>query len=274
MGRAVIASCVMAPVHCLFGLHIVRRGLIFIDLAVAQVAALGVAFASIRGYDAHDPEAHWIGLSFGLAGAFIIALTRFRLGRVPHEAIIGVVFVVASAASILLLHASPLGAEELRNLLANDILFMTNEQILEVAKWYLGIIIVLIFFWKRISRITLSEENEHNSKRIGIVLMDFVFYALLAVVVTSSVKYVGVLLVFTWLVMPAVLAFFWVDKLKTALFIALPCSLIGSAGGLALSYNRDWPTTSSIVVFLGGMVAIFYIIRLIIPVKAQTKQNL
>lgn len=274
MGRAVIASCVMAPVHCLFGLHIVRRGLIFIDLAVAQVAALGVAFASIRGYDAHDPEAHWIGLSFGLAGAFIIALTRFRLGRVPHEAIIGVVFVVASAASILLLHASPLGAEELRNLLANDILFMTNEQILEVAKWYLGIIIVLMFFWKRISRITLADENEHNTKRIGIVFMDFVFYALLAVVVTSSVKYVGVLLVFTWLVMPAVLAFFWVEKMKTALIIALPCSLIGSAGGLMLSYNRDWPTTSSIVVFLGGMVAIFYIIRLFIPTKSQTKQNI
>src|SRR5436190_9935141 len=93
VGFAPLAALIMSPVHCLFGLHIVRRGVIFIDLAVAQMAALGMAIAVARGYDVYSSTAYWLALAFALGSALAISLTRFKLGRVPHEAIIGIIFV-------------------------------------------------------------------------------------------------------------------------------------------------------------------------------------
>ncbi|HQU18467.1 MAG TPA: metal ABC transporter permease [Fimbriimonadaceae bacterium] len=131
MGPAVLAAVFMSPIHALFGLHIVRRGLIFIDLAVAQVAAFGMSLAIGQGYEAQSPTAYWYSVGFALAGALLISVTRFRLGRVPHEAIIGVVYVLATAASIIVLEFSPSGhgLEELKNMLAGNILFVTSDQL-------------------------------------------------------------------------------------------------------------------------------------------------
>src|SRR5687767_5936844 len=116
MYLATMASLVMSPVHCLFGLHIVRRGVIFIDLAVAQVAALGMSVAVANGHDIHSSGAYWISLAFALGAALLIALTRFKLGKVPHEAIIGIIFVVGSALGVVVLQSTPHGAEELKEI--------------------------------------------------------------------------------------------------------------------------------------------------------------
>lgn len=284
MGPAVLAAVFMSPIHALFGLHIVRRGLIFIDLAVAQVAAFGMSLAIGQGYEAQSPTAYWYSVGFALAGALLISVTRFRLGRVPHEAIIGVVYVLATAASIIVLEFSPSGhgLEELKNMLAGNILFVTSDQLRSTA-WSYGIILaILLVLWRSISRLTLAGEKEKGARS---VLLDFVFYSLLGFVVASSVKIAGVLVVFSWLVMPAVVAFFFVDKLLAAAAVALPVGVIGSILGLLVSYHAPalklhhvheaestieyagaagWPSGPAIVATIGSIIAVAYVARLLI----------
>lgn len=198
MGPALFAALIMSPVHCLFGLHIVRRGVIFIDLAVAQVAALGTAFAVAGGNEPDSRPAYWMSLAFGLIAALLIALTRFRLRLVPHEAIIGIIFVVGSAWSIIVLSGTAHGLEEMQSMLVGNILTVDVGHVKETALIYGAILLAIIGLWRYFSEITAEKEEKGTFKA---VFFDFVFYSLLAFVVASSVKLAGVLLVFTWLVM-------------------------------------------------------------------------
>jgi zinc/manganese transport system permease protein len=263
MKLPLLASLVMSPVHCLFGLHIVRRGVIFIDLAVAQMAALGVAFAVAAGHDVESSAAYWLALSFALGAALAISLSRFKLGRVPHEAIIGIMFVMASALGVVVLEKSPHGAEELKETLSGSILFVSPGQVQETAIVYGIILLVAVAMWRWTTMITLGDpEAPTGIKR---TVLDFGFYGLLAFVVASSVKIAGVLVVFTWLVMPAVIALFWVSKMSRAVAIALPLAIIGSAAGLVTSYKTDWPTGPAIVVVFGALVTLVYLVKLFLP---------
>lgn len=266
MGPASLASMVMSPVHCLFGLHIVRRGVIFIDLAVAQIAALGMVVAIRQGHDAHSPQAYWWSLGFALAGALAIALTKYRLGRVPHEAMIGIFFVVASAGGIIALENTPHGLEELKDLLAGSILFVDNAHVANTAVIYGTILAVMILFWKATTRISLQTPDAPTGLKAA--LYDFLFYSLLAFVVASSVKIAGVLVVFTWLVMPAVMAFLWVSSMRAAVLVSLPLAVLVSLGGLWASYKWDWPTGAAMVVVFGAVVALFYVVGLFVPNRA------
>jgi zinc/manganese transport system permease protein len=261
-----VASLLMSPVHCLFGLHIVRRGVIFIDLAVAQMAALGIGIAVANGHDVYSGEAYRLALSFALGTAITIALTRFKLGRVPHEAIIGIIFVLASALGIVVLEKSPHGPEELKGMLSGSILYVQGPDVRPIAIAYGIIMLVAIAVWKQTSAISLNEESAPAGfKR---VLIDFIFYGLLAFVVASSVKVAGVLVVFTWLVMPPVAAFLWVSKMKHALLVALPIAMIGSALGTWVSFTYDWPTGPAIVVVLGAIVTALYLVKLVVPERS------
>jgi zinc/manganese transport system permease protein len=285
---AVLATLVMAPVHALFGCHIVRRGLIFIDLAIAQVAALGMSLAIAYGNDVHSTTSYWYSVGFALGGAFLISLSRFRLGKVPHEAIIGIVYVLSTAASIVVLEFAPTGhgLEELKSMLAGNILFVTNGDVGTTAAIYAGITFVALLLWKPITAITLSRKGEEGSvKAVGI---DFVFYALLGLMVATSVKIAGVLVVFSWLVMPAVVAFLFLERMLPAVIAALVTGLVGSLAGLLLSYyapdlkfghseeamastqavnSGNWPTGPAIVVALGAVVVVAYLIKVFIRPK-------
>ncbi|HRI44054.1 MAG TPA: metal ABC transporter permease [Fimbriimonadaceae bacterium] len=260
-----LAAMVMSPVHCLFGLHIVRRGVIFIDLAVAQMAALGMAVAVARGHDVHSAAAYWIALAFALGSALAIALSRHKLGRVPHEAIIGIIFVLASALGIVVLEQSPHGLEELRDLLSGSILLVMPKDVQSTAIAYGLILLTTLLLWKRTTAI--SEENPDAPEGIRRTALDFLFYGLLAFVVASSVKIAGVLVVFTWLVMPPVLAFFWVDRVSRGLVLSIPLALLGSAIGLWLSFQYDWPTGPAIVMVFGIGVVLTYLVRLVVPMR-------
>lgn len=284
----------MSPVHALFGLHIVRRGLIFIDLAVAQVAALGVALAIANGNEAGGRVSHQYSIMFALGGALLISLTRFRLFRVPHEAIIGIVYVLSTALTILILDCAPSGhgLEELRSMLAGNIIFVQQKDVAETAAIYGTILVVMLALWRQFSSVTLAKEGVVQSK-FKTVLLDFVFYSLLGFVVASSVKIAGVLVVFAWLVMPAVVAFFFVERLSIAALIAIPIGMLGSFAGLLLSYygpaihfgvehehnpveaagTQGWPDGPSIVISLGVTVALAYLIRLCIPSKPEAKTD-
>lgn len=288
LGPAVVAASVMSPVHALFGLHIVRRGLIFIDLAVAQVAALGMALALSVGHAPESAATYQFSVGFALAGALLISLSRFKLGRVPHEAIIGVVYVLATAASIVVLEFAPTGhgLEELKGILAGNIVFVQTEQVRATAITYAVILAALVALWRPITRMTLKEDSEAQGFK-G-VLLDFTFYALLGFVVASSVKIAGVLVVFAWLVMPAVVAFFFVERMRAAVPIAIAVGVLGSFGGLMLSFfapaihlshTHDepnpieaagaggWPTGPAIVVALGAIVVLAYLVRLALPTR-------
>ena len=280
----------MSPVHALFGLHIVRRGLIFIDLAVAQVASLGVALAIANGHEAGGRIAHQYSIMFALGGALLISLSRFKLFRVPHEAIIGIVYVLSTALTILILDCAPSGhgLEELRSMLAGNIIFVQQRDVAETAAIYGVILVVMLALWRQFSAVTLAKEGTEQS-RIKTVILDFVFYSLLGFVVASSVKIAGVLVVFSWLVMPAVVAFFFVDRLSIAALIAIPIGVIGSVAGLLLSYygpalhfgvehehnpvesagTQGWPDGPSIVISLGAAVALAYLMRICIPARKE-----
>lgn len=266
MRPASLAALTMAPIHCLFGLHIVRRGVIFIDLAVAQVAALGMAIAVARGYDPHSVTTHGFAVGSALIAAMLISLTRFRLGLVPHEAMIGIIFVVGSALSVVVLENTPHGLEELRDTLSGNILFVADKEVTTTMWLYLGVLVVLMLLWRSITDITLRPEAKRTAWQT--VAVDLAFYALLGVVVASSVKVAGVLVVFSWLVMPAVCAFLFWSKMSVAVVVSLPIALISTGGALWLSYSRDWPTGPSIVIVLGAVTGILYAVKLIMPQKA------
>ncbi len=275
----------MSPVHALLGLQIVRRGLLFIDLAVAHVAALGMSLAIALGHDAQSAAAYQYSVAFALGGAMLIAVTSFRLNRVPHEAIIGIVYVLCTAASIVILEFAPSGhgLEELKGLLAGNILFVTSGDLASTAITYGVILAVALVLWGPITRIT---ERQDDPGGIRTVLLDFAFYALLGFVVASSVKIAGVLVVFSWLVVPAVVASLFVRKMWIAACVAIPVGMIGSVAGLVLSFYAPalpfqhsheeptpieaaglsgWPTGPSIVVALGAIAIVAYLVRLCIP---------
>lgn len=282
MGNAAVAALLMSPVHAVFGLHIVRRGLIFIDLAIAQVAALGFALACAIGNAPDSTAAYQISVGFALAGALLISVTRFRLGRVPHEAIIGIVYVLATAAAIVILEFAPTGhgLEELKQMLAGNILFVSRPEI-ETIAWIYGVIfVVALALWREFSSITF---NKPGYPAWRMILFDFIYYSLLGFVVASSVKVAGVLVVFTWLVMPAVVAFFFVERMLPAVFIAVAVGAVGSLAGLMLSLKAPplefthghggphpieaagewgWSTGPSIVLAVGALVVVAYLVRL------------
>jgi zinc/manganese transport system permease protein len=265
---APLAALIMSPVHCLFGLHIVRRGVIFIDLAVAQIAALGMAFAVMKGYEVGTSPAYWISLAFALSGALIISLSKFKLNKVPHEAMIGVYFVAASALGIIMLENTPHGVEELRDMLTGSIIFVEPDHLKSTAWIYAAILVVMTALWKPIVSISLKEQNA--PKGALAVLFDFLFYGMLGFVVSSSVQIAGVLLVFTWLVMPAVTVFFWLSKMRAAVAWALPLSIVMSLAGLLASQQKDWPTGATMVVVLACLVAASYLLRLLVPIRGQS----
>lgn len=253
----------MSPVHCLFGLHIVRRGVIFIDLAVAQMAALGMAIAHAQGHDLHSATTYWYSLGFALGSALLIALSRFRLGKVPHEAIIGIMFVLASALGVVVLDRTEHGVEELRDILTGSILFVQQSDVSHTATIYGVLLAIMVVMWRATSAVTLHEDSAPVGWRR--VAVDFLFYGLLAFVVASSVKIAGVLVVFTWLVMPPVCAFLWLDSMRRAVWVAIPLSLVGTLAGLWISFKWDWPSGPAIVVVLGALVTLFYLAKLFVP---------
>src|SRR5688572_1217231 len=261
MKPAALASIVMSPVHCLFGLHIVRRGVIFIDLAVAQVAALGAAVALLMGGDPGSSQAYMMSLVFGLFGALLVSATRFKLRSVPHEAIIGIIYVVGSACTIIALNKTAHGLEEMQNMLVGNIFTVSMELVQETAIIYGIILALLLLLWRRFSEATEAKSGDG----LKTVLVDFVFYALLAFVVASSVKLAGVLLVFTWLVMPPVAILLWMDDITKAAYFAVPCAIIVSIAGLFASYYMDSPTGATMVVAFGAFVTLLYIAKLFAP---------
>lgn len=248
-----LIACLLLPgILVYYGLHIVRREIIFVDLALAQVAALGVCVAILLKHDAHDWQTYAWSFAFTLAGAAVFTLTRHYDRHVPQEALIGIVYVVAAALGILLLNQSPHGNEELKEMLVGDLLLVQKPaEVFKPFALYLAIGAVHYLFRRRFLMITFEPERA-VAEGISIQWWDFLFYALLGLVVTSFVHIGGVLMIFSYLIVPAVCANFLVESLGARLLIGLLTSTIASVAGLYASFRFNWPTGAAIICALGA----------------------
>ena len=246
-----LLACLLLPGLLVYlGLHIVQREIIFVDLALAQVAALGTCFGILMHYEANAWESYLLSLGFTFVGAGIFTLTRTKSLRVPQEALIGIVYVVTAALGILLLSRSPEGNEELRRTLIGEVLLVTPQQVLRTFALYVVIGLVHWFCRKKFLAISFEPDRAH-AEGMSVRWWDFLFYAMFGWVVTSFVQIGGVLLVFSFLIVPAVCANFLADSLGARLLIGWATATVASVAGLYGSYVLDLPTGAAIVCALG-----------------------
>src|SRR5690242_8170308 len=247
-----LIACLLLPgILVYYGLHIVRREIIFVDLALAQVAALGICLSILLRHDANDWQTYAWSLGFTFVGAAIFTLTRTQSHRVPQEALIGIVYVVAAATAILMLSKSAEGDEELKRTLVGDILLVQPREIFSAFGLYAFIGLIHFIFRKRFLMISFEPERALK-EGVSIRGWDFLFYVLFGFVVTSFVHVGGVLMIFSYLIVPAVCANLLAQSLRVKLLIGWLVATLASIVGLIISFKSDLPTGASIVCALGG----------------------
>lgn len=259
-----LMACLLLPGMLVYlGLHIVRREVIFVDLALAQVASLGACVSLLLGHEAADTQTYIWSFGFTLVGAAIFALTRMRNhSRVPQEALIGITYVVAAAAGILLLSRTAEGNEELRRTLIGDVLLVSPKEVLKTFFIYLVIGAVHVVFRKKIMLISFEPERA-AAEGLAVRWWDFLFYALFGLVVTSFVQIGGVLLVFSYLIVPAVCANLLASRVAALLALGWGIATGSGVLGLYAAYRFDLPTGAAIICALGaalllcGLAAVF-----------------
>ena len=244
-------ACLLLPgILVYMGLHIVRREIIFVDLALAQVAALGICMAILLGHDAHDWQTTAWSAAFTFVGAGVLTLTRPSGKRVPQEALIGIVYVVAAAASFLLLSRSPEGNEELRRTLVGEVLLVSPGEVIRTFALFVAVGVIHFVFRRQFWLLSYAPE-QGRAQGLRLWFLDFLFYLLFGVGVTSLVRMGGVLLVFSYLIIPAVCANLFAASLRTHLIVGWIVATLASVAGLYASYRLDLPTGAAVVCSLG-----------------------
>ena len=254
-----IASLILPWLLVYLGLHIVQRGVIFVDLALAQMAAFGTCISLLYGYDVHDWQSYACSLGFTLVGAILLTFTRTRHQTVPQEALIGIVYVVAAAAAILALSRGTGGNEELQRSLVGELLVVPPGDVLKTFGLFVVVGIVHVIFRKKFLAIS-ADSNAAAASGVEVRWWDFLFYMLFGLVVTSFVHIAGVLLVFSYLVVPAVCATFLVRSIPAKFAVGWGTLALINAG-LAQAKNRSGLAWFLISLLLGP-VATFVIVLL------------
>ena len=250
MGPALAACLLLTAIFVYFGLHIVRRGVIFVDLALAQVAAMGGTVAFLLDYSLEGTGAYFFSLAFAGFGSVVFTLARSREGVVPQEAIIGIVYAVAAAATVLLVDRAPHGAEHIKYLLVGNILWVSWSAIGQLAVIVLLVALFHFYFRGTISLVSFDAARA-ESAGISVARWDLLFYLSLAWVVTSSVQTAGVLLIFSFLIVPAVCGLLLSGDFTQSLFLGWAVGAAVSLVGSVLSYILDLPTGATIVCVFG-----------------------
>ncbi|MFT5284481.1 MAG: zinc/manganese transport system permease protein [Planctomycetota bacterium] len=257
------AAClVLTGIHVYLGIHVIERRVVFVDLALAQIAALGTVWGVLLGWslESDDWIVKGISLGFSVIGAGIFAVTRTRRERIPHEAIIGIIYSVALATTVLASANLAHGAEEVREILSGSILWVREETVYWTAGLYVFVGLVHWIFRKQFFRLsqlsTSSPDGEEGELDSSARLWDFLFYTTFGLVVTSSVSIGGVLLVFSYLVIPAVAAMMFMNTIRSRLLFGWGVGAVMSAVGVFISYENDLPSGPTIVVCLGLFLAL------------------
>lgn len=250
------AAMIILISHAYLGLHVIQREVIFVDLALAQIAALGVTVALMTGAEHGSLDAYAFSLGFTLLGALIFALTRMDRSPVPQEALIGITFVVASAAVILLSSFSAEGTEHLQETMTGALIWVTWPTVIKLAIAYSVIGLVHFLLRRTLLATSFAPDQVRRLKT-----WDFVFYATFGMFITWSVQIAGVLMVFSVLVVPAVIAFFYTRSFARALLIAWASGTVAIIAGLGISFSFDVTTGPVLVVCFGGILLVALLFR-------------
>ncbi len=257
------ASLILTGIHAYLGVHVVERGVIFVDLALAQIAALGAVVALIMGLDPHGGSAYWISLGFTFLGAFIFSMAKSKRAHIPQEAFIGIAYAVASAAAILAMSKATGETEHLKDMLVGNILAVSWQEVGKTAGLY-GIIGLFHYIFRKRFLLISMNPREAEAQGISVRLWDFLFYASFGLVVTSSVAIAGVLLVFCYLIVPSVGAMLFTDRIGPRLAIGWTMGTLVSALGVILSVKLDTPTGATIVCTFGGVLVLMFLVHLLL----------
>src|SRR6266516_3613541 len=267
-----LASLILTGIHAYLGVHVVERGVIFVDLALAQIAALGATTAILIGMDPHGGGAYWLSLGFTFVGAAIFAFARTRRGHIPQEAFIGIAYAVASAAAILAMSKATGETEHLKDMLVGNILSVDRHEVIKTAILY-GAVGIFHYIFRRKFLLISTDPAAAEAKGLNVRFWDFLFYASFGFVVTSSVAIAGVLLVFCYLIVPSVGAMLFADRVGPRLAIGWTMGPLVCALGVYFSVSRDMPTGATIVVTFGAILVLMFFLHLIVH-RGRTAQDL
>ena len=255
------AACVLLILtHAYFGIHILERGIIFVDLSLAQFVGVGIALSFLFGYE--GTERYIFSVAFAVLGAFILAFSR-RIAKYTNiEAFIGVLYIFSFAASILILDQSPHGLEEFKSILNGNIIWVEPQNVLYTFILYFIISIPHIIYRKRF--LELSRNGE------GGFLWEFAFFLSFAIMLVNSVQMAGILQVFAFLIIPALIGRLFTRKPRRVLITGWLLGLVSSALGIIASYKWDLPVAPLIVASLS---ILFFLVLLIIGVSRKKNEQ-
>jgi zinc/manganese transport system permease protein len=269
-----VACLVIVAIHSYLGLHVIAREVIFVDLSLAQMAALGSTVAILAGSQPDSSSSLLYALGFTTLGAAVFAMTRTdEKGLVPQEAIIGIVYVMASAAAILVADRTPRGGEAIKDILVGSLLWVTWPTIARLAAIYA---VIGLFHWALRSRFLTISFNHQTAVARGwrIRWWDFLFYLSFGIVITFSVPIAGVLLVFSFLVVPAAIAFQFTRRQGVLAAISWIAGALASAAGLWVSFHYDLPTGPVVVCMFGVLLLAAYLLRrALLPTEGPVKRT-
>jgi zinc/manganese transport system permease protein len=259
-----VASLILTGIHTYLGVHVVERGVIFVDLSLAQIAALGATMAMLlpfSGGDPHAPGVYWFSLGFTFIGAAVFSLIHHgQKSRIPQEAVIGIAYAVSSAASILAMSQSTAQGEHLKDMLVGNILAVSWDEVFTTAALY-GVIGLFHFINRKRFLLISMDPLRAQAEGISLRFWDFLFYASFGFVVTSSVSIAGVLLVFCYLIVPSVAAMLYADGIGRRLAIGWTMGTIVSVLGMYFSVAFDLPMGATIVCTFGAVLVAMAAVR-------------
>lgn len=249
-------SVIMGLLLSYLGVHVVGRGIVFVDLALGQISMLGVAVAAYIGQ-----QETLISIAFTMVGAFLLSFLKIKDKRLKQEAIIGIVYAVASAATVLFISKSPHGESDISEVLFGSLFTVTTSQIITMGSVFGLIGVTHIVFRKKFFELTEKFEN-HEVEDIGVFnLWNFLFYLSIGLAIVLAVRVGGVIPVFSYLIIPPVSAILLARKTSAVVAIAMTVGVLGSFFGLYFSVHFDFPAGSSVVAILGALFCLLAIIR-------------
>ena len=245
-----LACIAIAGIHAYLGFHVVERGVIFVDLALAQVAALGATVGFLFGQELHSPVSHVLSIAAVVLGALVLSVLKAEKRRIPQEAFIGIVYAVSAAAAILIVDRTPEGAEHIKFMFVGNLLATSPREVLDLAALYL-VIGGLHFAWRK-PFFAVTHGNTAGMTAGAIRWWDFLFYVTFGLTVTWSVAVAGVLLVFSYLIVPSVIAMLLADQARHRLALGWVTGTLVSVVGMLASYHFDLPTGATVVATFGA----------------------
>jgi len=249
-----LACIAIAGIHAYLGFHVVERGVIFVDLALAQVAALGATIGFLFGLDLHDPSSRYLSMGAVAAGALVLSLLKSEKRRIPQEAFIGIVYAVSAAAAILIVDRTPEGAEHIKFMFVGNLLATSPQEVAGLSGLYAVIGALHFIFRKPFFAISRGEVSGMSGAQVA--RWDFLFYLTFGFVVTQSVAVAGVLLVFSYLIVPSVIGMLLADRAPARLAVGWITGVLVSVAGMLASYQFDLPTGATVVTTFGVALAV------------------